>query len=517
MMWLLAELYHNLPEAGDLPKPKLVFFFDEAHLLFDDAPKAFLDQIQRVVRLIRSKGVGVYMVTQTPKDVPNEVLAQLGNRIQHALRAHTPDDDKALKATVRTYPKTEFYDLEETLTSLGIGEAVVTVLDARGTPTPVVATRLIPPASRMAPLTPEELQADIRQSDLLGEYGQAVDRESAREMLAKRMAATRAPEPEAQADAPEPRRGGGMGKTVAKTAGGGGRRGADDDDRADGGAGDRAGRVRDAGGQAAANAEDHAQPVVALRVTDNKPHVVLLPLPQNHELLASPARADRPRRAWHPSIDRLPVEVEAPAPRSPGARRPSSWRARSPAAPRRSTAPAPPPARPPWSACPAARPDRSSPLNSACARLHRLLGRLHPVHRGGHLARQQPLRRALPGIGRVLRHRGGDLIEPQEGEELEIPLHVPVVGVDPELVELVRTGARGIEPDVAGLALPELGAGGRGDEREDQPVRLAALPPADQLDPRGDVAPLVAAAHLELAALGPPEMPEVVAPGSACS
>jgi hypothetical protein len=215
MMWLLAELYHNLPEAGDLPKPKLVFFFDEAHLLFDDAPKAFLDQIQRVVRLIRSKGVGVYMVTQTPKDVPTDVLAQLGNRIQHALRSHTPDDDKALKATVRTYPKTEFYDLEETLTSLGTGEAVVTVLDAKGRPTPVVATRLIPPASRMAPLSPEELQADIRQSDLLAEYGQAVDRESARELLAKRMAGTEAP-----AEAPQgTRQGRGVGKTAAKAAG----------------------------------------------------------------------------------------------------------------------------------------------------------------------------------------------------------------------------------------------------------------------------------------------------------
>lgn len=188
MMWMLAELYHKLPEAGDLPKPRLAFFFDEAHLLFDDAPRAFLDEIQQVVRLIRSKGVGVYMVTQTPKDVPTDVLAQLGNRIQHALRAHTPDDDTALRATVRTFPKTEFYDLEETLTSLGIGEAVVTVLDARGTPTPVVATRLIPPSSRMSPLTPEELQADIRQSDLLKEYGQAVDRESAREKLAARMA-----------------------------------------------------------------------------------------------------------------------------------------------------------------------------------------------------------------------------------------------------------------------------------------------------------------------------------------
>jgi DNA helicase HerA-like ATPase len=223
MMWLLAELYHNLPEVGDLPKPKLVFFFDEAHLLFDDAPKAFLDQIQRVVRLIRSKGVGVYLVTQTPKDVPSDVLAQLGNRVQHALRAHTPDDDKALKATVRTFPKTSFYDLEETLTSLGIGEAVVTVLDPRGAPTPVVAARFIPPASRMAPLTPDELQADIRQSDLLSEYGQAVDRESAREILASRMARTQAPDPAAAPPMPEPRpqaKTKSAAGTVAKAAGG---------------------------------------------------------------------------------------------------------------------------------------------------------------------------------------------------------------------------------------------------------------------------------------------------------
>ncbi len=190
MMWLLAELFQNLPEAGDLPKPKLVFFFDEAHLLFNDAPKAFLEQVEQVVRLVRSKGVGVYFVTQTPKDVPSDVLAQLGNRVQHALRAHTPDDDAALRATVRTFPKTTFYDLEETLTSLGIGEAVVTALNPRGVPTPVVAVRLIPPASRMAPLTPEELQADIRTSDLLAEYGQSVDRESAREMLAKRIEKT---------------------------------------------------------------------------------------------------------------------------------------------------------------------------------------------------------------------------------------------------------------------------------------------------------------------------------------
>jgi DNA helicase HerA-like ATPase len=215
IMWLLAELYHNLPEAGDLPKPKLAFFFDEAHLLFDDASKEFLGQVQQVVRLIRSKGVGVYFVTQTPKDVPGDVLAQLGNRVQHALRAHTPDDDAALRATVRTFPKTTFYDLEETLTSLGIGEAVVAVLDARGSPTPVVATRLIPPASRMAPLTPEELQADISQSDLIAEYGRAVDRESAREMLAARLAKTEPP-----ADAPEPRKGGRAGRTITQVAGG---------------------------------------------------------------------------------------------------------------------------------------------------------------------------------------------------------------------------------------------------------------------------------------------------------
>jgi DNA helicase HerA-like ATPase len=213
MMWMLAELYHNLPEAGDLPKPKLVFFFDEAHLLFEDAPKAFLDQIEQVVRLIRSKGVGVYFVTQTPKDVPEDVLAQLGNRIQHALRAHTPDDERALKATVRTFPKTAFYELGQTLTSLGIGEAVVTVLDSRGVPTPVVATRMIPPASRMAPLTPEELQADIRESSLLAEYGTAVDRESAREMLAARMEQT-APE----AVKSEPARAARPRKTLAQVA-----------------------------------------------------------------------------------------------------------------------------------------------------------------------------------------------------------------------------------------------------------------------------------------------------------
>jgi DNA helicase HerA-like ATPase len=193
MMWMLAELFQNLPEAGDLEKPKLCFFFDEAHLLFNDASKAFLEQVEQVVRLIRSKGVGVYFITQTPKDVPSDVLAQLGNRIQHALRAHTPDDETKLKATVRTFPKTELYDLQVTLTSLGIGEAVVTGLDPRGVPTPVVACRLIPPAGRMAPLTPDELKADIAASDFIKEYGAVADRESAFEMLSKRLAPPAAP------------------------------------------------------------------------------------------------------------------------------------------------------------------------------------------------------------------------------------------------------------------------------------------------------------------------------------
>ena len=219
MMWMLAELYHNLPEAGDLDKPKLVFFFDEAHLLFNDASKAFLEQVEQVVRLIRSKGVGVYFVTQTPKDVPTDILAQLSNRVQHALRAHTPDDETALNATVRTFPKTDIYDLAQTLTSLGIGEAIVTVLDPRGVPTPVVATRLIPPASRMAPLTPDELEADIRQSDLLAEYGKSIDRESAREILAARLTKTTPPAAGTAPSAPATAAGGRSGMSAGAKIG----------------------------------------------------------------------------------------------------------------------------------------------------------------------------------------------------------------------------------------------------------------------------------------------------------
>ncbi|MFF9814676.1 helicase HerA-like domain-containing protein [Streptomyces sp. NPDC014006] len=183
LMWLLADLFHDLPEIGDADKPKLVFFFDEAHLLFHDASKAFLESITQTVRLIRSKGVGVFFVTQTPKDVPGDVLAQLGNRIQHALRAFTPEDQKALKATVRTFPDSP-YDLEELLTGLGTGEAVVTVLSEKGAPTPVAATRLRAPESLMAPYETEALDRAVTSSPLYGRYAQAVDRESAYEKLA---------------------------------------------------------------------------------------------------------------------------------------------------------------------------------------------------------------------------------------------------------------------------------------------------------------------------------------------
>ncbi|MFD8911797.1 helicase HerA-like domain-containing protein [Streptomyces sp. NPDC059575] len=187
LMWLLADLFHDLPEAGDLDKPKLVFFFDEAHLLFHDASDAFLDAITQTVRLIRSKGVGVFFVTQTPKDVPSDVLGQLGNRVQHALRAFTPDDQKALRATVKTFPDSP-YDLEELLTGLGTGEAVITVLSETGAPTPVAATRLRAPESLMGPVDAAELDRAVRESPLYGRYAQAVDRESAFERLSAREA-----------------------------------------------------------------------------------------------------------------------------------------------------------------------------------------------------------------------------------------------------------------------------------------------------------------------------------------
>ena len=188
MMWMLARLYHTLPEAGDLDKPKLVFFFDEAHLLFEGASTAFKEQVEQVARLIRSKGVGVFFVTQSPKDVPADILAQLGNRVQHALRAYTPDDEKALRAAARTFPKTTFYEIDETLTTLGIGEALVTVLNKNGVPTPPFAVRMIPPRSRMSPLTEGEMSQRLAASAQVREYALPVDRQSAREMLAARAA-----------------------------------------------------------------------------------------------------------------------------------------------------------------------------------------------------------------------------------------------------------------------------------------------------------------------------------------
>jgi uncharacterized protein len=181
LMWLLADLFTVLPEVGDVDKPKLVFFFDEAHLLFADASKAFLEQVEQTVKLIRSKGVGVFFCTQLPTDLPNDVLSQLGARIQHALRAFTPDDQKALSKTVRTYPKTDVYDLESALTSLGIGEAVVTVLSEKGAPTPVAWTRMRVPRSLMASIGNDAIADAAKGSALQAKYGQTIEHESAPE------------------------------------------------------------------------------------------------------------------------------------------------------------------------------------------------------------------------------------------------------------------------------------------------------------------------------------------------
>ncbi|MFT2817073.1 helicase HerA-like domain-containing protein [Leifsonia sp. A12D58] len=188
LMWLLADLYNDLPEVGDLDKPKLVFFFDEAHLLFKDASKDFLASITQTVRLIRSKGVGIFFVTQTPKDVPGDVLAQLGSRVQHQLRAFTPDDAQALKATVSTYPNSG-YDLAEVLTTLGTGEAIVTVMNEKGAPSPVAWTRLRAPQGSMSPTPADQIQQTVAASPLFAKYGTAIDRESAREILATKLEA----------------------------------------------------------------------------------------------------------------------------------------------------------------------------------------------------------------------------------------------------------------------------------------------------------------------------------------
>jgi DNA helicase HerA-like ATPase len=192
LLWMLSELFEELPEAGDPPKPKLVFFFDEAHLLFDDAPKALMDKVQQVVRLIRSKGVGVYFVTQNPIDVPDKVLAQLGNRVQHALRAFTPRDQKAVAAAAETFRPNPKLDTADVITQLGKGEALVSFLEGNGTPAMVERIMVRPPTARIGPITPEERKAIMNNSPVKGKYDTTIDSESAYEMLQKRVAGTAA-------------------------------------------------------------------------------------------------------------------------------------------------------------------------------------------------------------------------------------------------------------------------------------------------------------------------------------
>lgn len=186
LLWMLSELFEELPEVGDLGRPKLVFFFDEAHLLFDDAPKALIDKVEQVVRLVRSKGVGVYFVTQNPADVPETVLAQLANRVQHALRAYTPREQKAVRAAAETFRPNPAFSTEEVITQLGTGEALVSVLEAKGVPSVVGRTMIRPPSAQVGPITPEERRAVMAQSPVGGLYDQAVDRDSAYEVLSRK-------------------------------------------------------------------------------------------------------------------------------------------------------------------------------------------------------------------------------------------------------------------------------------------------------------------------------------------
>jgi DNA helicase HerA-like ATPase len=201
LLWLLAELFENLPEVGDLDKPKLVFFFDEAHLLFNDAPKALLEKVEQVVRLIRSKGVGVYFCSQNPLDIPESVLGQLGNRVQHALRAFTPKDQKAVKTAAQTLRANPKLNTEKAIMELGVGEALVSLLDAKGTPSVVQRAFILPPASKIGPVSPEERKKLVASSVIAGHYEKAVDRESAYEKLKGRTE-------EKQGDAPPVKPGG---------------------------------------------------------------------------------------------------------------------------------------------------------------------------------------------------------------------------------------------------------------------------------------------------------------------
>jgi uncharacterized protein len=205
MMWLLASLYATLPEIGDVEKPKLVFFFDEAHLLFRDASKAFMSQIELVARLIRSKGVGVFFVTHSPSDVPSEVLGQLGNRVQHALRAFTPDDLETVRATADTFPTTDLYDVTDELTKLGIGESLITALDLKCRPMPTARTMMRPPMSLMAQIPPAAFDAVVSASTIAPAYASDTDPESAKEMLSARLAKAVEEAPEPMDDVREPR------------------------------------------------------------------------------------------------------------------------------------------------------------------------------------------------------------------------------------------------------------------------------------------------------------------------
>ncbi|WP_305041259.1 helicase HerA-like domain-containing protein [Geoalkalibacter sp.] len=219
LLWLLAELFERLPEVGDPPKPKLIFVFDEAHLLFNDTPPALVSQIEQVVRLIRSKGVGVYFVTQNPTDLPDSVLGQLGLRIQHALRAFTPRDQKAVRVAAQTFRPNPALNVEQAITELGVGEALVSLLDARGTPTPVQRTLIRPPRSRMQPLSPTEQIAVIAASPFAGRYEKAIDRESAHEVLLARASQQPVLEKAApRAAAPRARQGDDVVSALAKSA-----------------------------------------------------------------------------------------------------------------------------------------------------------------------------------------------------------------------------------------------------------------------------------------------------------
>lgn len=194
LLWLLSELFEELPEAGDLEKPKLIFFFDEAHLLFNEAPKILLEKIEQVVRLVRSKGVGIYFVTQNPLDVPDTILGQLGNRIQHALRAFTPRDQKAVKAAAETFRSNPALDVETEITQLGVGEALVSFLDEKGIPGIVEKAKILPPQGQIGPITPEERTQQIKNSLVYGAYEKLIDRESAFEILQQKVAAQKASE-----------------------------------------------------------------------------------------------------------------------------------------------------------------------------------------------------------------------------------------------------------------------------------------------------------------------------------